>query len=306
MKKKIITVLGMAACMALLFGCGQKEAEGTAAVPQTAETREAAGQEPVPEKQGNTQVEIVTPGDVETEKETQEEQNTIPVDSGSSSEDSQIEGFTLDEMIEKMSLHSIYAVKKGDLFYPIEGNVPECGTREEDGAFLCVNYNGTLVNTADFSQGDEVVLFANNDYFYVAFNPVVESGYCIPVIVEKKGESIEFCSVDTENSYVDGDTTVKQFDEYGGNLILGSRNCGIIAGDKDEILEIGGYEGTLYKSARYKCNGMYFWCLEKEALVLDQYQMTDKGYAILSSKEFNPLENGLYMMSIYGPIIEIK
>lgn len=79
---------------------------------------------------------------------------------------------------------------------------------------------------------------------------------------------------------------------------------GIITGDKDEILEFGGYEGTQYKSVRYKCNTAYFWSLKDEAIGLDQYQMTQEGYAVLSSTEYNPLDNGLYL--VVNCVMEIQ
>lgn len=300
MKKKIITVLGMAVCMALLFGCGQKEAEGTAAAPQTAETREAAGQEPMPEKQGNTQVEIVTPGDVATK-------------------DPQVDGYTLEEIKAGLANTStIYAVKKGDLFYPL-GDGALYSVQAEDHTEFIVVGGDEIVQSADLSQGDAVVVFASRNYSSRTV-PALENGYCIPTTVEQNDGYITMRGVqegELSGSFVDGDAAAWKFEEYAeGNIIItdADRAMGLAVGEKDEVLEFGGYEGTQYLSASYKCNGQYFrystkGLKEEEAaetasatdsitsrLEPDQYQLTQEGYAVLTSKDYNPFGSGLYII----------
>lgn len=280
MKKKIMTVLGMAACMALLFGCGQKEA---------------------------TQVEIVTPGDVATK-------------------DPQVDGYTLEEIKAGLANTStIYAVKKGDLFYPL-GNGALYSVQAEDHTEFIVVGGDEIVQSADLSQGDEVVVFASHNYKSRTV-PAIENGYCIPTIVTQNDGYITMRGVqegELSGSFVEGDAAAWSFEEYAeGNIIItdAERAMGLAVGEKDEVLEFGGYEGTQYLSASYKCNGQYFRYSTKglkeevadstdsitSMLEPDQYQLTQEGYAVLTSKDYNPFGSGLYIIHANSAfVVEIK
>lgn len=303
MKKKILTALCVVACLALLSGCGQKEAaEIPAETPVAANAPDEARQEPVQERQSEAPAEIVTPADVEAETETQEEQSTTPTDGGSASDDSQPESFTLDEMIEKLSnTQTVYAVKKGDLFYPIEHVMGYGSIRAENGdGYLDFRPADETILVIDYTQGDEFVVFSTGaPYILLEKDTLTGTHYCIPASfrIDTDG-TLRLNNISYDSEIQDN---VKTFDECGGTIINGLGTtieegfigeC-LITGDKDEVIELGGYAGTQYKTVSYVCSGRYYK-FGPEENYSDKCENTKDGYAIISSKDVNPLEEGIY------------
>jgi hypothetical protein len=67
----------------------------------------------------------------------------------------------------------------------------------------------------------------------------------------------------------------------------------LMTGEKDEVKELGGYEGSVYNSIRLKCTAKYYE-LTPIADYEPQLQQTKNGYEILFDGSENLLESGVY------------
>lgn len=293
MKRKIVMTLCATACAGMLFGCGQKES-----------MNRPEGAAPAMEAEGNT------PASPEENETGQEE--TFATEEDAIVKDARLDGCTLEEALAELeNQRTIYAVKKGDLFYPITiKNGPLSG-----GDFILLG-DDEIIQTADFSSGDEIVVFTTGTISY-EIEPLAESGYCVPL--SHRDGVMYVPNTDRWGSrvFVDGDEGLR-VDEYEGRLIENdNRTMWLLAGDKDEVLELRGLEGTVQKSAHYRCTVKYY-IREGSAYTASDtasgaseadsasYQLTDDGYAIIASSKVNPLDDGAYEIENMSYVFEVK
>lgn len=294
MKRKIVMTLCVAAFAGMLFGCGKKETPVTEEIP--AETVET------PDEKGNADENLL-------------EEGTFSSGEEAVVKDARVDGYTLEEALAELeNRNTLYAVKKGDLFYPImikNGPLPA-------GSLVLLG-DDEVVQTVDFSSGDEIIVFTTGTISY-QITPFAESGYCVPI--SHQNDALRVPDTDKWGSqvFVDGDEEL-QVDEYDGRLIeIDNGSLWILAGDKDEVLELKGLEGTVHKSAHYRCSVKYY-IRENDgaddnvasdtasgASEADSapYQLTDDGYAIIASSEVNPLDDGAYEIPYTGGVFEVK
>lgn len=310
MKRKIVMTLCAAACAGMLFGCGKKE------TPVTEEI--SAGTVEAPEEERNTDENLP---EEETEPETddaetsEEETDTVKADGGNAQENGQKESYTADEMVDMLSQHNkhiIYAIQRGDLFYPIQGTGADGNyVNKNDGNMLMPLDADFTIPTVNYAQGEALVVFRDVNYGSFDIEKALDTSehYCIPFTFQanNNGEYISRAGLvsETSDTYLDdafdfmyANSSFK-YTEYDGNLVPEDGNsmyC-LMEGEKDEIKELGGYEGSMYKSVRLKCTARYY-----ELAPLGDYagqtQPTQNGYEIISDGSVNPLEGGIYTVGI--------
>lgn len=301
MKRKIVMTLCAAACAGMLFGCSQKESTDS---PKEADTDMEVESNTLVGQEGN---------------ETEQEEGTFSSGEEAVVKDARVDGYTLKEALAELeNRNTLYAVKKGDLFYPImikNGPLPA-------GSLVLLG-DDEVVQTVDFSSGDEIIVFTTGTISY-QITPFAEGGYCVPI--SHQNDVLRVPNTDKWGSqvFVDGDEEL-QVDEYDGRLIeIDNGSLWILAGDKDEVLELKGLEGTVHKSAHYRCSVKYY-IRENDGAADDvasdtasdtasgaseadsaSYQLTDDGYAIIASSEVNPLDDGAYEIAYASGVFEVK
>lgn len=232
-------------------------------------------------------------------------------------ESQQMQVCSLNEMLSasKNTQDTIFALKKGDSYYPLIGK-PNL-----------VRVNGLIVRDANepdkllfkYGEGDSIVAFSSNSLISVFQELLITDdteNYCLPFCFwENADETIsgDIYWVDDViiNSYVSGNKLMSSFEEYEGTRVYEDTSDKtasitfnfILEGNKDEVLELGGYNGTVFETVQYKCNARYyttsFPIIDGEEVVTlgsDNYINTKEGYAIVTNAETNRLEKGLYLI----------
>lgn len=308
MKRKIVMTLCAAACIAMLFGCGKKETPVTEEVSaETVETpEEETPDEILPEEE-------TEPGTDDTET-SDEETGTVTGDDNNAQESGEKESYTADEMIDMLSQPNkdiVYAVQRGDLFYPLQETTHTVNVEETNGNRLVAVDDYITIPTVNYAQGEALVVFRDVNYGSFDISKVLDTSehYCIPILfmASNNGECITAYSITSETSdtFLDGaydfiyaNSTLK-YTEYDGNLVPEdsiNNMFYLMEGEKDEIKELGGYEGSMYKSVQLKCMARYYETAPVGSFA-GQTQPTKNGYEILSDSSVNPLEEGIYTMS---------
>lgn len=327
MKRKFALVLCMAACIGLIFGCGRKESEDTGYVATIGNAENLPDSPAVDtavnvseeESEQNNNIDLETPdSDVDTKISEESTDMAASEDAVAQVAEGQENGETLEETLKGLEFDNyILAIKKGDLFYKIKkdeamypvldddyGNLP---CEDNDNEFWSIRDASEKIHIIDYAQGDELVMFSTVTGFDTWISKVLDASehYCIPVKfgVNTDG-TLDLPMVYAADSYVDGDVDLARIEEYEGTMVKGYYLECIMEGNKDEILEFGGYQGTQYKSVRYKCTGRYYRISLADRNLRDNSENTKDGYAILSSINTNPLESGLYIIN--GCMMEIK
>lgn len=312
MKRKIVMTLCVVACVGMLFGCGQKAEEPSMeeALSETVEAPEEEGNadENPPEEAAaeldSAGVNEVKPNAAPADSE------TAPADSGAAPEEGQKEAYTADEIIEMLSQPQqdiIFAIRRDDLFYPlVEKFDYAIQTTDSDGNTLAIVEADCTVPTINYSQGEALVIFRDVNYGALDIAKVLDTSehYCLPVLFQTndKNEYITISST-AGSSFIDVDTINSinnnsiKYTEYEGNLVPEKSMNYLMEGEKDEVKELGGYEGSVYKSVQIKCTARYFITAPSESYS-EQVQPTKDGYEILSDGSINPLENGMYAITI--------
>lgn len=305
MKRKIVMTLCAAACIGMLFGCGKKETPVTEEI--STETVE------IPEEEVSVDKSIPEETAVETDDAGVNEvkPNTAPADSDNAPEEEQKEAYTADEMIKMLSQPQqdiVFAIRRGDLFYPlVEKFDYGIRTTDSDGNTLAIVEADCTVPTINYSQGEALVIFRDVDYGAFDIAKVLDTSehYCLPVLFQTHDDNayITICSTAGSN-FIDIDTinfiynnNSFKYTEYEGNLVPDRSMTYLMEGEKDEEKELGGYEGSIYKSVQLKCTARYYTIAPSESYN-ERVQPTKDGYEILSDGSVNPLENGMYTITI--------
>lgn len=286
MKRKFVKTLCMAMCVGLLSGCGQKESTEVKEDPAETETPSESMENPADN----------TP---------QEKSETASADI---QEDGQKEGYTADEMIAMLSNENIYAIKRGDLFYPMEMDWEDGWwgqTRYFNGNTLAWGDADYAIPTLNYAQDEALVVFSKYSIMLEIAKAVdTEERYCIPAAFQVYNDnSIQVFDI-LQEACVEGfdkfyEDRFYKYTEYEGNFVPGDptvSNRDIMEGNKDEIKEFGGYEGTVYKTVQLQCTGKYYEFGPAESYG-DRCQMTEEGYAILSDGGVNTFDEGIYAIA---------
>ncbi len=308
MKRKIVLSLCAAACIGMLFGCGKEEAPEMEEIP--AEAVEA------PEDEGSAAESLPEEGAaVETDDTgmSEETTSTAPADGDDAQEEGQKEAYTADEMIDMLSQQNkdiIYAIQRGDLFYPLEGEWNGNWVQNRDGNMLMTLDADFIIPTINYAQGETLVAFRDVNYGSFDIAKVLDTSehYCIPAVfrVYRDSDYITLASMPGESAFMDDDTydfiysnSSFGYTEYEGNFVPddSSNDMYLMEGEKDEIKELGGYEGSVYKSVQLKCTARYYELAPAENYN-EQVQQTKNGYEVISDGSVNPLEDGIYTIGM--------
>lgn len=233
-----------------------------------------------------------------------------------SEETQQIQAFSLNEMLSlsKTTQDTIFALKKEELYYPLIGK-PNL-----------VKSNGLIVRDTNepdrlffkYEEGDSIVAFSSDSTIGVFQELMITDDsehYCLPFCFQENADgtiSTHMGIDDTiTDSYVSGNKLMSTFEEYEGTRVYEDTSNKtvsitfdfVLEGNKDEVLELGGYNGTVFETVQYECNARYYTTsypvMDGEEVVTlgsDSYANTKEGYAIVTDAETNRLEKGLYLI----------
>lgn len=324
MKKSIYVMLMAAALIGTLTGCGGKKdvayQSNSSALDnfdfEIEETEEMGVGE-------GAEYGVESPDfyDDEPDIEDETEQETETFANAEDVERYTDEGVTLEEFGDRYGFKEYggtYAVKKGELFYPIGSSRYYYDlTRGGDDHKKPWVYgwgDKMIIPTLSLSQGDELVIISNESeydatrYGYSA-SKIINEYYCIPMrlatIMTYSGKYIETfggapdaleygsvveCSDDfVPNTFKDKFDGKKMEEiEINGEPIENYANpeaYDVITGEKGEIYTVGIYEGTQYVEYEFACNENLY-VTEEEFSVLPE--RTKNGYFKFDTSAFEP------------------
>jgi len=365
MKRKTTKILCTVLVLVMLSGCGSKKTveapeiiEGAKeALPDMEETAKetfSETTEPAKEAYSGT-TEPAEEAYSETAGTTEEayseaEEEYSPEDVEEENLENQQKAYTLEEIKELKARgitewgEPLFAVKKGDSYYllfdymepSLSGHMIGMGKIPNENK-LFWDAEDTVSLSVNYAEGDEIIVFSEDNGGSISVSKIIdtEERYCLPYIFIKFDDGeIDMDDLDATSqgydyimaSYVEGDSGIRTIEEYSGEEFVISGKCFVLEGGKNEEIELGGYMGTEYKTAKYKCNARYYELEpptingKKESenlknnpalynLSSDGYEKTKEGYAIVSNSETNPFESGLYYLhNTYARniIIEVK